>query len=316
MLQNLNFTQLYFFKMVVDQGSITKAATIGCLTSSAISMQIKSLEAYLGKELFSRKKRALSLTKDGTIVYDYANHLFRISSELLATIKDEASAKTAKLDIGVQHDVPKNLIAQITSFIFSHFNRHISILTKRRDQLVVDLMNQDIDLAVLNYPPVVNDRPIIHGKCILRSPIIFAGEKRFLHLKDKDLRAFVNVPMILPTPSLEIRRKLEVEFARQELEMTVIAEVEDTMIMKNMAIAGNGVVPIMKAAITNYVKTGQLHILHELDEVEDEIWLVTTKARKPNQVFHSIANEFSFLKSLIATALSYLPIFEEVLIFA
>lgn len=316
MLQNLNFTQLYYFKMVVDHGSIARASSMGNITPSAISMQIKSLEAFLGKDLFSRKKRTLVLTKDGAMVYEYANHLFKISSEMLGVMKEERSPKHVKIDIGVQHDIPKNLVAKITTYIFSRFKAHVSIYTKDQDRLTADVMSHEIDLAILNDPPIINDKALVQGKCILKSPIVFAGAKKFLHLKGKDLKDFVNAPIILPASHLEIRRKLEIEFARQNLEMNVVAEVDDTIIKKNMAIAGDGIIPIMKAAITSYVKSDQLHILTEHKDIEDEIWLITSKARKPHQIIQSITKEFSFQNSFLVAFFTDLQLYGEALLIA
>ena len=91
-----------------------------------------------------------------------------------------------------------------------------------------------------------------------------------------------------------MRRKLEIEFARENLEMNVVAEVDDTIIKKNMAISGNGIIPIMKAAITNYLKSEQLFILNEQKHIEDEIWLITSKVQKPNEIVQSITREFAF----------------------
>ncbi len=311
MLQNLNFSQLYYFKMVVDHGSIAKASEMGNITPSAISMQIKSLEAYLGRELFSRKRRKLALTKDGKVVYEYANHLFKISGEMLSVIKEERGPKYVKIDLGVQHDIPKNLVSKITSYIFSRFKTHVTIFTKDQDKLTADVMNHEIDLAILNYPPVVSDKSLLQGKCILTSPIVLAGANNFLHLKGKDLSAFENVPMILPASHLEVRRKLEIEFARKNLEMNVVAEVDDTIIKKNMAIAGNGVIPIMEAAITNYVQNDQLHILNEPKNINDEIWLITSKSRRPHQIVQSITKDFSFLNSFLFSISTEFPLLTE-----
>ena len=51
-------------------GQPTKAAeTIG-ISQSAVSMQIKSLEYDLNNQLFNRHKKKLTLTKEGTNLYE------------------------------------------------------------------------------------------------------------------------------------------------------------------------------------------------------------------------------------------------------
>ncbi|MBY6224098.1 LysR family transcriptional regulator [Ferrimonas balearica] len=57
--------QLQLFHDVVQQGSFTKAATLHQMDNSALSKQIKKLEASLGVQLLNRSTRSFSLTSAG-----------------------------------------------------------------------------------------------------------------------------------------------------------------------------------------------------------------------------------------------------------
>lgn len=59
-------TWLRAFEASARHLSFTRAATELNLTQSAVSQHVRSLEAYLGRDLFLRKTRALELTEDGT----------------------------------------------------------------------------------------------------------------------------------------------------------------------------------------------------------------------------------------------------------
>lgn len=50
--------------------SFTAAASALCLTQSAVSKQVRELEAYMGTELFVREGRSISLTADGELLHD------------------------------------------------------------------------------------------------------------------------------------------------------------------------------------------------------------------------------------------------------
>ena len=54
--------QLEYFVCVVDNNSFTLAANEQYVSQSAISQQIKALEASLGVELMVREKRSFQLT--------------------------------------------------------------------------------------------------------------------------------------------------------------------------------------------------------------------------------------------------------------
>jgi LysR family glycine cleavage system transcriptional activator len=60
------FPAIRAFEASARHLSFKKAAVELCLTQSAISHQIKSLEDYLGVQLFYRETRAVVLTSEGS----------------------------------------------------------------------------------------------------------------------------------------------------------------------------------------------------------------------------------------------------------
>jgi len=62
--------QLHTFEAVARRLSFTAAADELCLTQSAVSRQIKSLEEDLGRVLFLRRHRAIALTRDGQLLFE------------------------------------------------------------------------------------------------------------------------------------------------------------------------------------------------------------------------------------------------------
>lgn len=289
----LNYHHLLYFKHVVESGSIAKASEILKIGQPAISMQIKTLEEHLGRELFERKNKKLILTETGQVVFNYACEIFNLGTEMLNTINDRAY-NHIKIQIGVQSCLPKNLISKITSHIYKEFNSVISVLNGSSEEIILGVINHKYDVALLNTPPVIKDKTILYSKKILSSPVVLAGSKEFLNLKNAPLSRFKDVPFILPTPDVALRQVVEHHFSKFDISLNMVGEAEDTIVQKNMAIAGNGVVPIMKDAIMNYVKTKQLYILKELNEVQDEVWLVSAKRKMANPIANELITKFSF----------------------
>lgn len=70
------------FQIAGQHLSFKDAADDLAVTASAVSHQIKNLEAYLGVPLFERKTRMLEFTDAGKIYFDYLNTMFsRLESE-------------------------------------------------------------------------------------------------------------------------------------------------------------------------------------------------------------------------------------------
>lgn len=289
----LNYHHLYYFKHVADLGSIAKASEVLNVGQPAISMQIKSLEESLGRNLFERRNKKLLLNENGQIVYNYASQIFNLGAELLTTL-DDRELNHVKIQIGIQSSVPKNLISKLTSYIYEHFNAVVSIFNGTAEEVILGVINHKLDIAILNHRPVIQDRSIVFAKKILDSNIVLAGSEKFKHLAGSPISDFQGVPLILPTAHSVLRHSVEYYFNQNELKMNMVAEADDTQVQKNMAISGNGVVPILKEAIDGYLKSKQLYILKELEEIHDEIWIVAGKRDISNPIGNKLISEFKF----------------------
>ena len=115
-----------------------------------------------------------------------------------------------------------------------------------------------------------------------------------IHLKNKDLKKFEEAPFILPSIQSALRHKIEHYFEQKKIVIHKIAESEDTVVQKNMAISGNGVIVIMRQAIEKYLETKQLFVLKELSPIHDEIWIIGGKRKIQNPIEKSILEEFCF----------------------
>ena len=86
-MASLNLHHLRLFRATAREGTLTAAARALNISQSAVSTQIKALEADLGHDLFERRGRNLVLTEAGRIALDYAEQIFRASEQLSATFR-------------------------------------------------------------------------------------------------------------------------------------------------------------------------------------------------------------------------------------
>jgi LysR family transcriptional regulator, hydrogen peroxide-inducible genes activator len=64
--------QLEYVVAVDDLKNFTKAADRCCITQSTLSLQIKSLEDFLGIQIFDRTTLPVKLTKEGEMLIEEA----------------------------------------------------------------------------------------------------------------------------------------------------------------------------------------------------------------------------------------------------
>jgi DNA-binding transcriptional LysR family regulator len=96
---------------VADNGTISRAAEVVNRSQSAVSMQIKTLEAAIGKPLFVRKPRSVVPTQDGEVLLTYARRMLALREEAWAAVV--RPDVTGRVSIGVPDDYASSLLPPI-----------------------------------------------------------------------------------------------------------------------------------------------------------------------------------------------------------
>jgi DNA-binding transcriptional LysR family regulator len=84
-MRDINLKATEHFEAVARLGSVTRAAEELSVSPSAVSQQIRQIEAQLGVKLFRREKRRLVLTLDG-------DRLFQTATEAFAALRNARDA--------------------------------------------------------------------------------------------------------------------------------------------------------------------------------------------------------------------------------
>ena len=93
----MNSNQLWQFKTIAECGNITKAAELLFITQPALSTALGKLEDELGRPLFIREGRNLSLTEDGKVLLHYA----RIVTDAIDRAQEHFRAKNETQSINL-----------------------------------------------------------------------------------------------------------------------------------------------------------------------------------------------------------------------
>lgn len=175
------------FVAVGRRMSITRAAEDLCLTQSAVSRQIRSLEEALGVRLLVRGHRAIAFTPAGERLYRCADGVVQELQNVLGAInagRGRRQPVTVTASVGV---AGLWLLPRLPGFQQSHPGIEIRLAADNR---VLDLDAEGIDLAIRHCSGAVAPRgalllfgetvvPVAHpalGKRFLRSSADLAGE--------------------------------------------------------------------------------------------------------------------------------------------
>ncbi|MEJ0048968.1 MAG: LysR substrate-binding domain-containing protein, partial [Rhodospirillales bacterium] len=156
----LPLTALATFREAAARGSFRGAAVALGTTPSAVSHQIRKLEAALGGPLFTRGVRNVALTQSGTVL---AGHVARAFAALEAAVEEarEAGAETRLRVSALPLFTSAWLIPRLARFERAHPGVFIDIETTNR---LADLERDNIDVAIRNVDAVT---PGLAGRKLL-----------------------------------------------------------------------------------------------------------------------------------------------------
>jgi LysR family transcriptional regulator, transcriptional activator of nhaA len=244
-MRHLNYNHLLYFWTVAREGSIAKATQSLHLTPQTISGQLKLLEEAVGEPLFQRVGRGLAMTETGHMVYQYADEIFALGTELASRVKTGQVVAPAVLAVGVVSSIPKLVASRILQPVF---NAEVPIrlvcIEGRLERLLGELAVHKLDL-------ILSDRPIPAGLSVKAfshvlgaSAIALFGRKGSTRAYERNFpQSLDNAPMLLPTMDNPIRRALDDWFDKHNISLRLVAEFEDSALMKAFGEAGNGIFP-------------------------------------------------------------------------
>lgn len=170
--QDLQMDWLKCFVAVVDAGTLSAAAPEVHRSQSAVSMQLKKLEAALGCRLLVRGPRTNQLTPDGQKLLGYARRMLQVHAETQAAFHGDAL--TGRIRLGVPDDyAAKYLTPVLKRFAPYHGSVEIELSCEQSTALIPKVERGELDLALVS-----RDHPR-QGVLLFQEPLVWVGASQY-----------------------------------------------------------------------------------------------------------------------------------------
>jgi DNA-binding transcriptional LysR family regulator len=144
---NLDLDALRTFAVIAEVGGFTAAGARLGRTQSAISVKIRRLEESLGRRVFARTSRSLSLTPDGQTLLPYARRLLELNDETLQRFAGPEAAGSLRLGCA-EYFVPHHLPEVLARFSRLYPRVQIEVKVGMSGPLVEALERGQLDLVI------------------------------------------------------------------------------------------------------------------------------------------------------------------------
>ena len=230
----LNYHHLLYFWTVSRIGSVSRAGEELGLTQATVIAQVKSLESALGDKLFRRYGRKLNLTDTGKGVFGYAEEIFSLGREMIGALNGRPEGRLARLTIGVADVLPKLVAYQLIEPALRLEESYRNVCREgTNENLLPALARHDVDVVLTDSPidPALNVKTFNHlfGECGMT---LFGAPKLAAQSRRGFLGSIDGAPFLMPIRNTTARRSLDQWFDRRNLVPRIVAEFEDSALLK------------------------------------------------------------------------------------
>lgn len=251
----MDLRQLEHFVRVAELGSFSRAAAVANTGQPGLSRAIRGLETEIGRALFHRNGRGVTLTDAGTRLLVHAKGILHQLDGARSALRGTDEDVAGKIAIGLPPSVGSVVtVALVRSFRERFPNAQLAIVEGLTVPLQERLLAGHIDIGVLHNPapsPLLAIEPLLTEALWLVSSA--AGRRRLP--RRISFRALEGLRLIFPGSPHPIRSLVETEAARRGVRLTVAMEIDAVSSILHLVAEGYGhaVVPhtVVRAGLLN-----------------------------------------------------------------
>ncbi len=277
----MNYHHLHYFWSVAKEGTMTAAARALNVTQPTVSEQLKTFEELLGYPLFERQGRRLILTETGRIVYKYADEIFRLGAELKDTLEGQPAGGEVRLRVGMSDAIPKLIVHRLLEPAL-RIDPPIRVVCRedKTEKLLAELSTSDLDMVLAETPLAGQARVRAYNHLLGECSLSFFATAEICRRHQREFPQSLNAaPMLLPTDNTVVRRSLDHWFEALDVRPRIVAEFEDSALLKQFGQNGEGIFP-GPAAIEDEIKAQYgVRVVGRTDQIKERFYAITVERR-------------------------------------
>jgi len=277
----LNYHHLLYFWLVAREGGLAPASVRLRLAQSTVSGQIRAFEEAIGEKVFERSGRRLALTEIGRVAYRYADEIFSLGQELQEALKGHTVGGPSRLVVGIADVVPK-LVSRKLLEPALHLAEPVRLVCRedKPERLLAELAVHDLDVLISDapVPPSARIRAFSHllGECGL----VFLGTSKLAaSLCGAFPKSLDGAPVLLPTDNTVLRRALDQWFTKIGGRPNVVAEFEDSALLKVFGQTGQGIFPVPSVISKEVQRQYGVRLVGRTNDVRERFYAISVERR-------------------------------------
>ena len=281
-MPSLNYHHLRHFWMIAQAGGLTRAAERLNVAQSALSTQLRALEAAFGAPLFERQGRRLELTEAGRIALDHAETIFRTGAELVDTLRGRGAGQRL-LRVGAVTTLSRNFQLELLRPLLGRPDAELVVRSGTLRELLAQLDALGLDVVLSN---AAAPRDALGAATEHASLLLDAQRVSLVGLAGSGPLSFPEglrgVPLLLPGPESSIRHGFDVLMDQAGIRPLVMAEVDDMAMLRLLAREGRALALVPPIVVRDELAQGVLEERAAVPGLEEGFYAITRRRRFPH----------------------------------
>jgi len=284
-MKQLNFNHLRYFYAVAREGSVTRAADVLNVTPQTVSGQITTFEDYIGSPLFEREGKRLELNSLGLTTLRYAEDIFDLGNELAKSLATHDHSNAPNFNVGVVDAIPKVMVFDMLNECFDMEQRFL-LECHEGDlpTLLADLSLNKLDLIIVDHPLPVGVSVKATNQYLGKSGVTFFAKCGEGKSYQKDFpKSLHHAPFLMPSRNSAQHQKLISWFAETGISPSIVAEIDDSALLKFFGQTGRGIFCVSTAVRQEVLDQFDVEVIGQTDALSDHYYgiLPERKIRHP-----------------------------------
>lgn len=287
----LNYHHLLYFWVVAREGGLVPAGKVLHVSHPTLSAQIHALEDQLGEKLFTKVGRKLALTEMGRVVYRYAEEIFTLGREMMDTVKGRATGQPLRLDVGIADAVPKLVVRRLLQPALD-LEQEVRLVCHEDsyEKLLADLAIHTLDLVISDAPVPSGSNIKAFNHLLGETDVSFFGTKSLAKRYKRNFpRSLDGAPMLLPLEGLALRRALNAWLDEHDLRPKIVAELEDSALMKVLGGDGIGIFPAPAVVAREVIDQYGVELVGRAKGVRERFYAISVERKLKNPAIVAIS---------------------------
>lgn len=254
-VNNINLKLLQTFLLAAVHGSFRRAAELGQRSPSAISMQIKDLEAQIGMSLFIRTPQRVVLTPEGKILFTQIQSAMDSIHGGLERLAEISAARQGHIKIACAPTLAASRLGNILSTFKTRFPKsQVNVKEMPPREALVLLQEQEAEFYVGPELPNLSDfefQAVIEDRLVFCIPPLLDKGDQSIALGDLD-----DAPIILLDKKTAIRTVIDEIISSEDIKLNAQYEVQNAHTAVALASAGLGIAIVPGIALGSVRQEG------------------------------------------------------------